>query len=321
MGEIEAAEKRLESWVGAEGVPVPGDSEMGGGSFVGIDGPFEPGQSKIVLAGVGVEAGNADAGDMGMLGTCGEHVARALHGFAVARSGKTGMERVDGFVIRQYFKEADGFRIGFLVHVLFEVGTPEAQVGGREIGIRSENVLEIFDGLIVTAKVDEVPAVEGAPKIVHGVESKALVDLDVPFGVAMEGDQKVRVHKVSDGAAGINLDGALKVALGRGPVMVKLERNVGETDVRLGERRIEFKRFEGVGFGFIENFRGSEIASIGAHEPDIGETGIGEGEVGIFFESKLEVAFGFFNAGLGKLEIVGSPFKVGLIGFRVDGAR
>lgn len=320
MGEIEAAEKRLESGVGAEGVPVPGDSEMGGGSFVGIDGPFEPGQSKIVLAGVGVEAGDADAGDMGMLGTCGEHVARALHGFAVARSGKTGMERVDGFVIRQYFKEADGFRIGFLVHVLFEVGTPEAQVGGREIRIRSENVLEIFDGLLVTAKVDEVPAVEGAPKIVHGVESKALVDFDVPFGVAMEGDQNIGVHKVSDGAAGVDLDGALKVAFGGGPVVVKVEGNIGEADMGLGQRRIKFESFEGVSFGFIENFRGSEIASIGAHEPDIGETGIGEGVVGIFLESKPEVVFGFFIAGLGNLKPVGPAFEVGLVRFRIDRA-
>jgi len=37
----------------------------------------------------------------------------------------------------------------------------------------------------------------------------------------MEGDQNIGVHKVSDGAAGVDLDGAPKVAFGGGPVVVR----------------------------------------------------------------------------------------------------
>ena len=126
MGEIEATEKRLESGVGTEGVPVPSNSEMGGRRFVGVDRIFEPGKGEIVLAGVGVETGDTDAGDVGMLGAGGEHVARALHGLTVAGSGESGPECVNRFLVIQNFKEADGFRIGLRVHVLLEVGTPES---------------------------------------------------------------------------------------------------------------------------------------------------------------------------------------------------
>jgi len=91
LGKVKAAEQGLETGIGAEGVPVASDGEMADGSFVGIDGFFEPGEREIVLRGVRIEAGNSHAGDMGMLCPGGEHVATALHGFPITGGGEAGV--------------------------------------------------------------------------------------------------------------------------------------------------------------------------------------------------------------------------------------
>jgi len=310
----------LEARVEAEGVPVPGNGEVLEGRLVGIGGFFEPGEGEIVLSGVGVEAGDADASYMSMQGASGEDIASALHGFTVTRSGEARVERFHCFVVIQNFKKADGFGAGFLVHVLFEVRAPEAHVGGREIGISSEDVLEILDGFVVAAEIGEMPAVESQLEVVHGVQSEAAVDFAFPFLIALSGNQEVGVHEMSVGAAGIGVNGALEFPFGGGPVVFVSRGDVGEADVRLGERGIEFDGFESIGFGFGYSFGGRQVTGVRAHEPDVGEAGIGQGVVGISFQSELEVAFGFFKTSFGNLIPVEAALQISLVGLGIDRA-
>jgi len=101
LGEMKAAEQGLEARIGPKSVPIASDGEMKAGSLAGVDGFFEPSEGEIVLPGVGIEACDAHAGDVGVLRTCGEDVAGTFHGFAVAAGGEAGVERVNCRLISQ----------------------------------------------------------------------------------------------------------------------------------------------------------------------------------------------------------------------------
>jgi len=80
-----------------------------------------------------------------------------------------------------------------------------------------------------------MPGVEGAPEEVHGVQGERLVNLDVPLGLAAVGNEKVGIHKMGESAAGIEFDGAAKMAFGRGSIVIEVYGDIGETDFGFGE--------------------------------------------------------------------------------------
>src|SRR5271165_1649635 len=194
-------------------------------------------------------------------------------------------------------------------------------MGGRGIGFGSERGLESLDSFVVAAEVGKLPTIKGAPKEIQRIERESALGFGLPIGNAMATDKRVAIHEVGDGATGVGLDSTLEEAFASGPIVVQVDGDVGETDIRFGERGVKLDRLEGVGFRFLENFRRRSIAAIGAHEPNVRKTRIGQGVVGVFFESELEVAFGLLIVSFGNLIPVETALEVGLVGFGIDGAR
>jgi len=194
-------------------------------------------------------------------------------------------------------------------------------MGGREIGFGNERGLKNLDGFVIAAEVGKLPTVKGAPEKIQRIESKRALDFDFPIGDAMATDERVGIHEVGDGATGVGLDSALEESFAGGPIVVQVDGDVGETDVRLGERGVKFDGLEGVGFSFFENFRRKSVAAIGAHKPNVRKARVGQSVVGIFFESELEVAPGFLIASFGNLIPEEAALEVSLVGFGVDRAR
>ena len=98
-------EEVLETRIGAKGVPVPGDREVNQWNLLGGERFFKPVEGLLIRPGVGVEASDADSGNVRMLRSPGEEIAGALHGFVIAGLLVAGLENGDSHGLPSVFDD------------------------------------------------------------------------------------------------------------------------------------------------------------------------------------------------------------------------